>query len=152
MAGRKQTRKRINAALASVGEPALAEGVPIPETVRQAQALATAALRRERKTKQQREARDRARAQAAVTAPEPAQVTAAQIKTVLTTLLNDIRAPALARIQAAKQLLEMSGTAPQFQKYTLEVRLTAYAENQYEADLARHRARVQAQGQGQVWQ
>ena len=71
-------------------------------------------------------------------------VSMTEIKKVLKTILLNTSEPGTARIKAAETLLQMDGTAPEYQKAILEIRLTATAPNQYEKDLARHRAKAPA--------
>lgn len=69
-------------------------------------------------------------------------ITPNDIKRVLREILLSPREAGASRISAASKLLEMDGTTAQYQKALLEVRLTSYAPNQYEQDVARHKARL----------
>lgn len=66
-------------------------------------------------------------------------ITTDEIKQILKDILMSPNEPGSARISAATKLLEIDGTAPEYQKAILEVKLTSYVPNQYELDQKRNR-------------
>lgn len=139
MAGRKRTRARINNELEAQGQPPLANAEPIPQAVLQARAAAReVAVRVATTVARQTRPRQRPRTQAR---PRAADVGPEQIKSVLRQILMNDREPGAARINAAKALLELDGTAPEFQKYVLELRLSAYTKDQALTDRQNFEAR-----------
>lgn len=163
MAGRAKTRAKMTAICLEAGIDPPAKGKSLKPIIDAVAEAAAAAAKVKAKAKQAERSRaNRAKAKAAKekaeakaaprTAPVPVSdsgdavtVSPNDIKRVLREILLSTREPGAARIAAATKLLEIDGTAPQFQKALLEVRLTSYAPNQYELDLQRHREKVASQ-------
>ena len=151
MAGRAKTRAKLTAQLEAAGLPPPARGKPITDLKKQAAALAAMAIDAEKKklaaaaARKKATAKKKAERKAAGVAPsshndkgrkagDAVELTTEDIKGVLREILLNPCEPGAARISAADKLLQMDGTAPQYQKAIIEVHLTAYQPNQYELD------------------
>lgn len=159
MAGRKKTREKLTKQLEAAGLPPPTPGKSLTPLLEQAKAIADATRAEENEKrriqrKERREARKaagvapkshKARREAptspseAPTTVETSELTVDDIKKVLKSILMSPREPGAARISAAEKLLQMDGSAPQYQKAILEVRLSAFVPNQYELDKGRSR-------------
>lgn len=159
MAGRKKTREKLTKQLEAAGLPPPPRGRSLTPLLEQAKVIADATRAEEQeKSRRARQERDdsrraagvegkshKARRQAPEAPPEAvedvetAELTVEDIKKVLKSILMSPREPGAARISAAEKLLQMDGSAPQYQKAILEVRLSAFVPNQYELDKGRSR-------------
>ena len=156
MAGKKKTRATIEAACAEAGVPPPVRGESLTPLLRQAAIVAEVQKKKAAEANRvAREKSDRLRKAAGVRpiahkkvtpgdgeSAVPQDVSVDDIKGVLKTILMSTSEPGTARIRAAETLLQMDGTAPEYQKALLEVRLTSYTSNQFEKDVARHEARA----------
>lgn len=135
----------MNKLLEEGGAPPLAPGQPVPDPLLQARALVEQA---ERKLKSHADAQARARARAASKRKAVPQNKLSQndIAAQLRQILLDPNETGTSRIQAARTLLEIDGTAPQYQKTLIQVELTHMAPNQAELDKARYDATPDATG------